>query len=243
MQAELHMQSMFDITERWEAHIGKPIYFPYVWCKWSVLPATVGLIASLLSYPPGLACNEIEVFGWNDLSHPLCTHLNMWMGGSETKKLWKLLLNYKDNINRCWITLLISTKGSQLKAETLFLLFCHCLDMCLACKGGFSFFSLLPFHLEVPPTLIFFPPCLSWVCQWNIDSFQGWFRNCIHIEEFYTFWLNSTANVQADGWVCCSKYFHGGSPTHTFDYYTSLNNHICCRCQRSFVAESCQARF
>lgn len=57
----------------------------HVRCKWSALPATVTLIASLLSHPPGLACNEIEAFGWNDLSHPLssyllmCTHLTVRM--------------------------------------------------------------------------------------------------------------------------------------------------------------------
>lgn len=39
-------------------HMGEPIYSPL--CALQMLPATVGLIASRLSYPLGLACNEIE---------------------------------------------------------------------------------------------------------------------------------------------------------------------------------------
>lgn len=80
------MLSMFDITETGEKHTLENLFISaHVRCKWSVLPATVGLIASLLSHPPGLACNEMEAFGWNDLSHPLsshllmCTHLTVWM--------------------------------------------------------------------------------------------------------------------------------------------------------------------
>lgn len=69
---------------------------PYVLCKWGGLPATVRVITSLLTRPPGLACNEIEAFGWNDLSHSLsfhlltcaCTHLSVhvkgWGSGRQT---------------------------------------------------------------------------------------------------------------------------------------------------------------
>lgn len=54
---ELEMQGMLDIME---TEVSPP---PRVLCKLSGLPATVAFIASLLTHPPGLACNETEAFG------------------------------------------------------------------------------------------------------------------------------------------------------------------------------------
>lgn len=48
---ELEMQGMLDVC------------LARVLCKLSGLPATVAFIASLLTHPPGLACNETEAFG------------------------------------------------------------------------------------------------------------------------------------------------------------------------------------
>lgn len=85
----------------------------------------------------------------------------------EAEKLRKLLLNYKGNINRCWITLQISIKCKQLKVETIFFLSYLRLDMCSACTVKLSFFFLPPFHLEVPPIFGLFL-CLWWACQIKI---------------------------------------------------------------------------
>lgn len=148
LKVGLEMLSMCDITETSDKHTLENLFISArVRCKWSVLPATVGLIASLLSHPPGLACNETEAFGWNDLSLPLSSHLLMCAHLTVRMRRWvedkedgKLLLNYKGNINRCWITLLIFIKGNQLKGETMFLVLCQRLDMRSACKVKWSIF-------------------------------------------------------------------------------------------------------
>lgn len=170
LEVGLEMLSMCDITETSEKHTLENLFISArVRCKWSVLPATVGLIASLLSHPPGLVCNETEAFGWNDLSLPLSSHLLMCAHLTVQMRRWvedkedgKLLLNYKGNINRCWITLLIFIKGNQLKAETMFLMLCQHLDMRSACKVKLSIFypPSSPSHAAAPtPT-----PPLSLLC-------------------------------------------------------------------------------
>lgn len=86
---ELKMQSVLGITETRVRNTRGNLFFPpsRVWLKWRELSATVGLIASPLSHPAGLACNEMKAFGWNDLSHPLSSHLlvrarpDSWMRG------------------------------------------------------------------------------------------------------------------------------------------------------------------
>lgn len=92
LEVEFWIMSMFYVTETGEKHWLENLFISaHVQCKWSVLPATVGLIASLLSHPPGLACNEIEAFVWNDLSHPLSSlsfHLLMCTHLSVRKRRW-----------------------------------------------------------------------------------------------------------------------------------------------------------
>lgn len=136
------MCSILQQGQRWKMHVGESIYFLLCSMQMRGLPATVGVITSLLTHLAGLACNEIEAFGWNDLSlfaafppADVHTHINIWVRGwflrerqlwwrqGRENKLRKLLLNCKGNINRCWITLLISIKGNQLKPGAVFLWF------------------------------------------------------------------------------------------------------------------------
>lgn len=134
--AEVEMQIVLDILKtRGRKHEGSLFSPPpCVWLNWRQLSATVGLIASPLSHPAGLACNEMKAFGWNDLSHPLSSHLLMrartrewggswggrrrgWPAGRQ-KALGKLLFNCWGNFNQCRITPLNSIKGKQLEVET-----------------------------------------------------------------------------------------------------------------------------
>lgn len=134
----------------------------------------------LIHWVPTCWCTPTSLCGWGD--------------GWKTKKLGKLLLNYKGNINRCWITLLIFTKGNQLKAESMFLVLHQCLNVHSAYKVKLSVFH----HLEVPPTLVFFlfsPPIFA-LCQWNIDYFQGW---------FWTLFLLSWRNLN---WTVATLWVH-----------------------------------
>lgn len=130
MGVDLEMQSVLDITKtevrktRGKTNLPPRRRRRHARCKWSGPPATVGLIASLLSHPAGLACNETEAFGWNDLSHPPSSHLPMLLSEKtgemttrKTKALGKLLLNCTGNFNQCGITPPIPIKGNQLKAE------------------------------------------------------------------------------------------------------------------------------
>lgn len=117
-----------------------------------------------------------------------------WEDRWKTKKLGKLLLNYKGNINRCWITLLIFIKDNQLKAETVFLVFCQRLDMRSACKVKLS----VSYHLEVPPPPIFVSSfsTIFALCQWNIDYFQAW---------SWILFLLSWRNLN---WIVCTLWLH-----------------------------------
>lgn len=112
-------------------------FFPpsSAWWNWRGLSATVGLIASPLSHPAGLACNEMKAFGWNDLSHPprshlpppppvptrergACGRLGGCLTSRKAKALGKLLFNRWGNFNQCRITPLDSIKGKQLEVGT-----------------------------------------------------------------------------------------------------------------------------
>lgn len=94
-------------------------------------------------------------------------------------KHWKWLLNYKGNINRYWITLLIFIKVNQLNAGVVFLLFFQRLNVCLACKVKlpmYFFFSPLAWVREME--ILFMvgsglrsSPCLSWRnLNWPVTS-------------------------------------------------------------------------
>lgn len=91
----------------------------------------------------------------------------------KTKKLGKLLLNYKGNINRCWITLLIFIKDNQLKAETGFLVFCQRLHARAPHVKRKGLFRAILKPLRPCSFFIFKHLCFA-LCQWNIDYFQGW---------------------------------------------------------------------